>query len=72
MIRAGDNPQLIHEIWSRSSSDQELEGHFDWPNATTDQRAFINLLRPYKDSSCRQALYGLCTNNMSLRRKVSL
>lgn len=50
MIRAGENPELIQEIWSRSSSDQELEGHFDWPNATTDQRAFINLLRPYKDS----------------------
>ncbi|MGH8659711.1 MAG: hypothetical protein ACREV4_14870, partial [Gammaproteobacteria bacterium] len=50
MIRAGENPELIREIWSRSSSAQELAGHFDWPNATAAQRAFINLLRPYKDS----------------------
>ncbi len=50
MIRAGENPELIQEIWSRSISEQELAGHFDWPNATAAQRAFINLLRAYKDS----------------------
>ncbi len=50
MIRAGEHPQLIQEIWTRSRCEDQLAGHFDWRSATTEQRAFLNLLRPYKES----------------------
>ena len=50
MIRAGENPELVQEIWSRTGHDQELAGHFAWENPTVAQLAFVNLLRPYKDS----------------------
>jgi phosphoglycolate phosphatase-like HAD superfamily hydrolase len=50
MIRAGENPELVQEIWSRTGHDQELAGHFDWDNPTVAQLSFVNLLRPYKDS----------------------
>ncbi len=50
MIRAGENPELIQEIWSRTGRDQELAGHFAWGNPTVAQLTFVNLLRPYKDS----------------------
>jgi phosphoglycolate phosphatase-like HAD superfamily hydrolase len=50
MIRAGENPELIQEIWSRSRCEDQLAGHFDWRSASATERAFLNLLRPYKDS----------------------
>jgi phosphoglycolate phosphatase-like HAD superfamily hydrolase len=50
MIRAGENPELIQEIWSRSRCENQLAGHFDWSSSSAAQRAFLNLLRPYKES----------------------